>query len=399
MSTTNSVARPRFAARSPLRTALDRRVKAYFAESGLSPHGGRRFAVKAGLMLAWAATSYLLLLFWASSPASAIPLAVSLGLAVAGIGFSVMHDGNHRAAAGRPWLNRLAGGTLDAIGGSSYVWRHKHNVLHHTYTNIEGVDDDLDAGPFLRLAPTQRRRSFHRLQHLYELPLLGFLAAKWVLLDDWLALARGKVGGSSFPRPRGSDLAQLLGGKLFFYAWALGLPLVLHPPLPVLLVFALSSAVLGMTLGIVFQLAHVVEGAQSLAAPTHSPEARLQPWVEHQLATTADFAPRSRLLSWYVGGLNFQIEHHLFPRISHVHYPALAEIVCEVCEDFGVRVLRFATLREALGAHFRLLAALGRSSTPAGAENACGAGVGAAADERALPPPVREAPGVLPATP
>jgi linoleoyl-CoA desaturase len=362
-------ARPRFAARSTLRTVLDRRVKAYFEESGHDPSGGARLVTKSLVILTWAVASYLLLLLWASSWWTVAPLAVSLGLALAGIGFSIMHDGGHGAFSGRKWVNRLAFGAVDVIGGSSYFWHHKHNVLHHTYTNVDGVDDDLDAGPFLRLAPTQRRRWFHRFQHWYELPLLGFLAAKWTLLDDWVVLARGKIGDYPIPRPRGWDLVQLVAGKVVFLSWAVVLPLAVHPALPVAGAFALTVAVLGITLGVVFQLAHVVEGTQITSPPEGAGERLELPWVEHQLATTADFSPHSRLVTWFVGGLNFQVEHHLFPRVSHVHYSALAQIVRRTCQEQGVNHLRNETLWGALRSHFRRLEQLGRAERSAPAQD------------------------------
>jgi len=351
--------RPRFLARSKLREVLDQRVETYFARSGRDPRGGARLILKSAVFLGWAVSSYLLLLLWASTAWLTVPLAASLGLALAGIGFSVMHDGGHGAFSRRPWLNRLSAGVLDLIGGSSYFWRQKHNVLHHTFTNLDGIDDDLDAGPFLRLAPTQQLRWFHRFQSWYEIPLLGFLAAKWTLLDDWVTLGRAKIGDSPVPRPRGWDSAQLVGGKLFFLTWALVVPLLLHPLFVVLGVFALTAVVTGITLGIVFQLAHVVEETLITKAPATG-ERLERPWVEHQLATTADFAPHSRLITWYVGGLNFQVEHHLFPRVSHVHYRAVSRIVREVCQELGVAHLRHETLRGALKSHFRCLGQLGR---------------------------------------
>lgn len=362
-----SALRPRFPDHSPLRQALRLRVDEYFARTGLDRAGGARMWGKSAVILGWTLASYLLLLLWAPAWWAAVPLAISLGLALACVGFSVMHDGGHGAYSGRRLVNRLAFGVLDLIGGSSYFWHHKHNVLHHTFTNVDGVDDDIDAGGFLRLAPTQPLRWFHRYQHWYGIPLLVFFVPKWVFVDDARTLARGKIGELPVPRPVGLDLVQLVFGKLFFCAWAVALPLALHPVAPTLLLFALVAAVLGVTLGVVFQLAHAVEGAAFTVSPGDG--TRLErSWTEHQLATTVDFAPGGRLLGWYVGGLNFQVEHHLFPRVGHRHYAALAPIVREVCREHGVQHLTHATFWSALRSHLRFLRRMGRGEAllPAG---------------------------------
>lgn len=345
--------RPSFPAHSSLRAELNAEVDAYFARTGLDPAGGRPALLKTAVLLTWVIASYVLLLFAATTWWTAAPLAVSLGLALAAVGFNVMHDGNHGAFSTRPWLNRAAGASLDLMGGSSYLWRHKHNVLHHTYPNVEGLDDDIEFQPIFRLSDGQRRRWFHRFQHLYWVPLFVFFPTKWVFFDDFLTLVRGRTGRHPFPRPRGWSLAQLLAGKLFFVGWAIVLPLMVVPVLPYLLGYALVSAVQGLTLGTVFQLAHAVDTVQFARPPLS------QPWVEHQLATTTDFARGGRLLTWYVGGLNMQVEHHLFPRIGHRHYPALAEIVRAVCARHGVTVHEHATVVGALRAHLRHLVRLG----------------------------------------
>lgn len=340
-------------------------MDAYFETSGLDPKGGARMALKSAVILSWVVASWALLLLWAASWWTALPLSVSLGLGLAAVGFAVMHDGGHGAYSRRPWVNRLSAGVVDLMGGSSYFWHFKHNVLHHSFTNVVGVDNDIDAGPVLRVAHQQPRRWFHRYQHLYVLPLVGlFFAPKWALWDDFITWIRGADGKARVPRPRGRDALQLLGGKLFHLGWALVLPLALHPPLPVLVCYLVVMAVLGITLATVFQLAHVVEGTAFPGRP--APQARLErPFFEHQLATTADFAQRNRLLTWYVGGLNYQVEHHLFPRVSHLHYPALARIVEEVCRERGVPYLRHETVAAALASHVRHLRRLGREDAPA----------------------------------
>lgn len=298
------------------------------------------------------------MLAFASTPWVAAPLAVSLGLAMACIGFSIMHDGNHGSHSSSRRLNALVGGTLDMLGGSSWMWRHKHNVIHHTYTNVDDVDDDIALRPFFRLTEGQARYWFHRWQYLYWLPLFLLFTTKWILVDDFVALARGKIGDHPVVRPRGWDLAQLLLGKVSFLLWGVIIPLQFVSPTTYLIGYMLVFGPMGVTLGLTFQLAHVVEGAAFRTVPVGGvlPDA----FVEHQLATTVDFARSNRLVTWYVGGLNFQVEHHLFPKVGHQHYPAIAGIVREVCARHGIVPLEHATVWQAICAHIRFMRRLGR---------------------------------------
>jgi linoleoyl-CoA desaturase len=356
-----SVAQPRFPAHSPLRAELNAEVDAYFERTGLDPAGGRPMWMKTLVIGAWLVTSYLLLLFVASTWWAAGLLCASLGLAIAGVGFSVMHDANHGSYSASKRLNKLAAATIDLVGGSSFMWRHKHNVLHHTYTNVHGMDDDIELRPFLRLTVDQRRFWFHRFQWFYWVPLFVFFTTKWWFVDDFVALIKGKTGKHPFPRPRGWDLAQLFGGKLFFIAWGVVLPLTIFPWQQYLAGYVVVSAVCGITLGTVFQLAHAVDNVTFTRAPLELS------WVEHQVATTTDFARDRRLLTWYVGGLNFQVEHHLFPRVGHRHYPALAPIVREVCARHGVAINDHASVTSALRSHLRFLARMGAPTAPTAA--------------------------------
>jgi linoleoyl-CoA desaturase len=340
--------------------ALRRGAAAYFEASGRSRGGGARMHLKTATILLWFAASYAALLGWGGTSAwAAVAATVSLALATAGIGFAIMHDANHGAYSSSPLVNRGWALALDFIGASSYVWRFKHNVQHHTYANIVGLDLDVDAEPFLRLAPPQRRRPYHRLQHLYAWPLYGVLALKWWFLDDVVDLARGRIGAVAFRRPGAAQLAIVVAGKAVFLGWAVALPLLVFRSGWVLGLFLLGAAVLGIVLSVVFQLAHTVPGAYFAAA---GPGDKVMPtsWAEHQVRTTADFAPHSRLVSWYVGGLNFQVEHHLFPDVCHLHYPALAPMVRAACAAHGLPYQVQASLRDAVAAHYRLLRALGR---------------------------------------
>jgi linoleoyl-CoA desaturase len=281
-----------------------------------------------------------------------------MGLAAAEIGFNIQHDGGHRAYSKRRWLNSAAAATLDLIGASSYMWRWKHGLFHHQYVNIAGHDADIDLGLFGRLSPHHHRKGFHRWQHIYLWPLYGFLSLKWWVYDDVRDVLAGRSGAHGIPRPAGRELATFLGGKIVFVSLALGLPLLLHPVLPVLGLFVLTSLVLGVVLSVVFQLAHAVEEA---AFPEVLPDGALDAgWAEHQVRTTVDFCRGNPVVTWLAGGLNFQIEHHLFPRVSHVHYPAISRVVESTCREYGLAYREHRTLLAGIGSHYRWLKRMGR---------------------------------------
>jgi linoleoyl-CoA desaturase len=248
--------------------------------------------------------------------------------------------------------------TLDLMGASSFLWRLKHNVLHHTYPNISGFDPDIEAGsPMLRLAPWQPRRPHHRFQHLYVWLLYGLFPLQWWFLHDIRELVTGRIGGHQFPRARGRTLFAAIAGKALFVSWAFVLPAFFHPWWALLLCWGLAIVTLGNVLAAVFQLAHCVGEAEFLGSSSVESD-----WAEHQIATTVDFARGNGLLGWYLGGLNFQVEHHLFPRVCHLHYPALARIVEETCRAHGVRYRCEPTLGDALAANWRWLRRMGAAA-------------------------------------
>lgn len=351
---------PKFARDGGFHSEVKRRVLEYLEANSLSASsGGLRMYVKTAVLLVWFGASYALLVFAATTWWQAALLSVSLALATAGVGFGVQHDANHGAYSNRGWINRLMGMTLDLLGASSYLWRFKHNISHHTYTNLAGADDDIDLGPLARLSPTQRRHRFHRLQQFYLWVLYGFLMPKWHFVYDFKNVARARVARRRFPRPRGWDLVELIAGKAVFFAWALVVPALFHPWWVVLLFYGVTAFALGIILSVVFQLAHCVEEADF--PETESGTDRLSsPWAVHEVQTTVDFAPTNRLLTWYVGGLNFQIEHHLFPKICHIQYPRIAGIVRAVSAEYGVRYTAHPTFFAAVGSHWRWLRRMGR---------------------------------------
>lgn len=342
---------PAFAPPSERSRVLRERIGAWVRSEEPSVARGR-MRRKTAIIGAWFGASYVLLVFVASSPWSAVPLALSLGLAAAAVGMNVQHDANHGAWPTGRRARRVLGFSLDVLGGSSYVWRYKHNRSHHQFTNIAGADNDVDLRPFGRLSPVHPRRWFHRFQHIYLWPLYGFMPLAWHLVEDYVQVARGKIAEQPFPRPRGRALVGFVGGKLAAAVLWFGLPLLLHPPLVVLGFVLLVGGVLGVVLAVVFQLAHATEVA---AFPAETEDE----WLVHQLRTTADFAQRRRALTWFLGGLNFQVEHHLFPGVPHVRYPALARVLRQTCAELELPYVVHRSFGAALAAHYRWLRALG----------------------------------------
>ena len=342
--------------------ALRQRVAEYFDTTGRRPRDCWQMYAKTAILLVGFALLYVLLVFVAQTWVQGAILAILLGLCAAGIGLNVQHDGGHRAYSSHPWVNRLMAMTLELIGGSSYLWRWKHAVFHHTYVNITGHDTDIELGSLARLAPQQRRHGFHRWQHLYLWPLYGLLTIKWQFLDDFRKFFRGRINQHRVPRPTGWELVIFIGGKAVFFALAFGIPMQFHSPAAVLGYYALSGIVMGFLLSVVFQVAHCVEEAE-FPEPRPSTGRLDHAWAVHQAETSVDFSRRSRIMSWLLGGLNFQIEHHLFPRISHVHYPAISRLVEQTCREFGIRYRVHRSFGAGIGSHFRWLRRMGMPTT------------------------------------
>ena len=344
---------------------LKARVAAFFEEHGISPRANARMVVKTIVLFAALVVPYGLILSSAFPPLAMLGLAMFMGVVVAGIGFAVAHDALHGAYSNNPKVNAGLGFAFDMLGANGYLWRIMHNVVHHTYTNVHGLDEDLDASWLLRLSPGAPHRWVHRFQHWYA-PLPYSLATlNWVFLKDYRFFFRRQIGPYEAKRHPLPQWLLLFGGKFFYYAWAIVIPLLVVNVAwwQYAIGFLAMHVTTGIILSVVFQLAHVVEDTAHLSP---NDEGRMRhAWMVHELLTTANFAMRNKLLGWYVGGLNFQIEHHLFPKVCSVHYPAISRIVRETCEKYGIPYHAYPTLFSALRSHWATLKWLGQG---AGAE-------------------------------
>jgi len=354
----------RFAQATSFSTTLKQRVEEVLNQRSLPRYGGPRVVLKAAFILAMLAVSYVALVFWASSLWQVVLCAFFVSQAIVLIGFNIMHDAGHGAFSRFGWLNRAMARSLDLIGGSIDVWRVKHHVLHHTFTNINAFDDDLDVGMLMRLHPSQPWRAWHRYQAFYAFPLYSLLSMHWVL-SDLVEFFSGRIGRQGNTVTTQGKTALFVAFKLNFFVLGLGLPMLFHTAWSVLPTFLAIQLVVGFTIALVFQLAHVVDIVDFPEATGPRVE---NEWMIHQLQTTANFATGSRFVSWYCGGLNRQVEHHLFASISHVHYKHLEPAVEQTCREFNVAHRSYPTVFAAVRGHLSMLSQLARPDVEAEAQ-------------------------------
>jgi linoleoyl-CoA desaturase len=337
---------------------LKKRVNQYFTETKKSERDCWQMYLKSAIIMAWMAASYVGLVFFAETWWQAVPLCFSLAAAMATIGMSIQHDGGHHGYSKYNWVNKIAALSMDFIGASSYLWHRKHAVFHHTYVNILDQDTDINAGPLGRFSPHQPRYKIHRFQQIYIWALYGLMAPRWHLIDDYKELMSGKIGKHRIARPKGWDLFNFFAGKVVSTTYLIVIPLMMHEWWVMLMYYCLTMWLLGFILAVVFQLAHVVEEADF--PTTHGEPAMVEStWAIHQIETTVDFARTSKSLTWMLGGLNFQVVHHLFPRISHIHYPALSKILEKTCADYNIKYHVHPTFWDGLKSHYRWLKRMG----------------------------------------
>ena len=349
---------PRFTATPSFYNDLRRRVNQYFSEENAAPTGNWRLYSKAIFLITSHIGIYVTLVFFTPIWWISLPLCAILGILTAGIGFNVMHDGGHGSFSKSKTLNRAAAFSLNVLGGSDFMWNIKHNVIHHSFTNVDGVDDDIDVNPFLRMCKTQTFHWFHRFQHVYFVVLYAIMYFFWMFYLDYRKYFRGYIGVVEINTMKPVQHIVFWGSKFLSYFLFLVLPIFFVGFIPTLIGFAVFVTITGFIISIIFQLAHTVEHTDfPMPADTGIIE---NEWAIHQVQTTANFATNNSIVTWFCGGLNFQIEHHLFPKVSHVHYPAISRIVREACQEYGIQYIEFPRVTSAVASHYRLLRSLGR---------------------------------------
>ncbi|GAB4375803.1 MAG: acyl-CoA desaturase [Salibacteraceae bacterium] len=341
---------------------LRKRVNEYFEQNNLKRTGDYRIAIKAMVMFGLLLVPYGIMVAFPLNPWQAIACWVIMGIGVAGIGLAIMHDANHGSISSKKWVNDLLGYSLNLIGGSALAWRIQHNVLHHSFTNVKGLDEDLEGGNIMRFTPHEPWKKRHRYQHIYAWLLYSLLTFSWVLAKDFRRTL--KYHRLDLLRTQGVSLGyamfSILLSKIFYVTYIIVVPIMVgYSPGLVIGGFLLMHLISGLMLASIFQPAHIMEDHEFMPDSIQEIDGVRE---SHQLLTTSNFANENKLLTWFCGGLNYQIEHHIFPNICHIHYPAISKIVKQTAEEHGLPYRSIPTFSEAIAIHQRTMRKLSMPS-------------------------------------
>ena len=341
---------------------LNKRINGYFKENDIKKTGNVKLYFKAFVMFTMLFLPLILLFTFEVSGWIQVLLMIIVGVGMAGVGMNVMHDANHEVFSSKKWVNKLMGSSIYILAGNDYNWKVQHNVLHHTYTNIVGHDEDIDAGRIIRFSKQSKWLKIHQYQKYYSFFLYGLLTVNWAITTDFIQtyqylkrqLSYGKMPSAA------TQWTKLIIGKIVYYSVWVALPLYLgYAWWQVLAGFMIMHYTAGIILSVVFQLAHVMPNT---TMPIPDNEGNMKnTWAIHQLYTTSNFAPTNWLVEFYTGGLNHQVEHHLFSNISHIHYQKIAKIVKETAIEFDLPYNEYNTMWKAITEHYKQLKELGKN--------------------------------------
>lgn len=331
---------------------LKSKINHYFLTHNKRKTGNSSLFLKATILLGALFLMYFLLVFTDIHYAIKIPLCVLFGFNLAAIGFNIMHDAGHNSFSDNKQINTLLSYTLNMLGGNIYFWKLKHNIAHHTYTNIEGEDHDIEI-KFMRVHHDQARKKYHKYQRFYFPLLYSISYLAWIFYQDYEKYFQQKMSkeGDQFHFPLQEKIIFWVSKVLHFLVFVV-VPSLVVGVIPTLIGIVIISVICGFTLATVFQLAHVVTTTDFKSTTNNRIE---EEWMIHQIQSTSNFATRNKFLTWVLGGLNHQVEHHLFPKISHIHYPALNKILKETCAEFKIQYNEYKTMQQAFLSHLTVI--------------------------------------------
>lgn len=315
------------------------------------------------VFLGWAVFYYLAMIQgW-------ILAAVVLGVFHAQIGINIAHDGAHGTYSKNKIIQTIASYGMDIMGGCSVVWQHQHNIGHHPNCNKhgdakhaskhDGYDPDATSGaPFIRITPNQPWRPAHRFQHFYIWGLTTMMGFKWFVNDIRAFFFRRKYLSFEFYETSTTDFWVQLITKAVFIVHAVIIPLSIHPFARWFPMFLLYVFTIGYMFVLMFSVNHLTENT---IYPNETDFTGPRDWAMYQVRTTSNFATHSLFWTWFSGSLNFQIEHHLFPGITHTYLPYIQPIVKQACKEYNLPYKDFPSYWDAFYSYYHHIKTLGQS--------------------------------------
>lgn len=342
----------------PFYQELKQQVSAYLRTQPSGRYGNGIMLLKAVLFLSMYWGAYFFILFGSLSTGALLVLYASLGISGLFIAFNLSHDAAHGSLVSSPKLNKhIYYLTFNPLGTDAYLWGMRHNLSHHSFPNVDGVDADIDNNFLVRLSPNRPLLPHHRWQYLYAPVLYLFFTLHWVFIKDWHYLFRKDLANLRDIHHPAGEVLGFLGAKLFYFFYLIALPIWMG--------IAWETVVLG------FLLFHGVMSYFFLFTNImnhHSEEAEFPKrdangflpgsWAQHQMATCLDFHPTSKVWNFFFGGFNAHSAHHLFPTVCHIHYPVISKMVIELTKKYGI-AYKQSTWWPSLRSHFRNMKKLG----------------------------------------
>lgn len=338
---------------------LKQRTERYFQERNLSKKANCFAILKTTVFFLCTVLSYGLILTDRFAGWPLFGLYLIWGLSSAFFVFSIAHDAAHHAFAKSGKLNDFLSYSWNLMGISSYVWKLKHNIAHHTYTNVQGTDQDIDQGALFVLKPNTPVKPHHRFQHLYSPLVYAFYSFYLIYVKDFQLYATHRFGNKVITSHPKRELIILLITKLFYFTYSFLIPLIILSVdgWKIILMYLFMHFAIGITMAFILGPVHITGQANYV-----NPDAKGRIhncWARHQIECTIDFAAQNAIVGWFSGGLNTHISHHIFPTICHVHYRPLTKIIKQTAEEYGIKYTNM-TLIGAIAAHLNFLKQLGR---------------------------------------
>ncbi len=346
--------------KSDFSTVLKQRVHQYFEENKINPNANLAMYIKTIFLLTlWFTFYYLIISNSLGYPLTYLVWA-AMGFIIALVTMNIGHDAIHGAYTKNPYLSFLLEQTFNLNGASAYMWKSMHNIAHHTYTNIHGYDEDISPIPVIRLSPSAELKPIHKYQYIYAFFFYFLGTFTWVFIKDYVKFFKNEVGNYTQKQHPKSEFFFLFFYKFIYYSLFIIIPIIFteQPWYLTFLGFMIMHLVSGFYLAIVFMLAHAVD---EVSLPKAAESGNIETdWFTHQLYTTANFAAGCPITAFFTGGLNQQIEHHLFPNICSIHYPKLAKIIESTANEYNIPYHNANSFFQALNSHIVFLKKMGK---------------------------------------